>query len=157
MNKRCTKCGAEHPATTEFFYAEKRNPSGLRPVCKKCSREFAKRLESNYREGKKQWKKLHPDVVFESRMKERGIDCTWERYSELVREQVGLCAICGKIPDAPEFSNRKCERALFVDHDHQTKKPRGLLCSRCNFALGKFGEDVERLQQAVFYLEQHRC
>lgn len=35
--KRCTKCGEMKPATTVYFYPEKRRSSGLRSDCKDCA------------------------------------------------------------------------------------------------------------------------
>lgn len=35
--KRCSKCGAEYPATTEYFYSERRRPGGIRAECKACT------------------------------------------------------------------------------------------------------------------------
>lgn len=34
--KRCTKCGNEKPATSEFFHAYTRSPDGRRSVCREC-------------------------------------------------------------------------------------------------------------------------
>jgi hypothetical protein len=34
--KRCTKCGNEKPATSDFFHAYKRSPDGRRSVCREC-------------------------------------------------------------------------------------------------------------------------
>jgi Recombination endonuclease VII len=48
-------------------------------------------------------------------------------YPELFEAQGGVCAICGKPPG---------ERALHVDHDHETGQVRGLLCYSCNTKLG---------------------
>lgn len=37
--KRCTKCGQEFPATTEYFHRHKNKLDGLRPRCKQCRHE----------------------------------------------------------------------------------------------------------------------
>jgi hypothetical protein len=48
-----------------------------------------------------------------------------------------------------------CQRTqkLEVDHDHTTGAVRGMLCSRCNGALGQFCDSVEMLKLAIQYLE----
>lgn len=51
------------------------------------------------------------------------------------------CAICGR------------RQKLEVDHNHDTGKVRGFLCSRCNGALGHFLDNKELLQKAIAYLE----
>ena len=56
--------------------------------------------------------------------------------------QHGVCAICQTAP------------AAHVDHDHQTEKVRGLLCFRCNAALGQLGDDPLVLRRAARYLER---
>lgn len=66
-------------------------------------------------------------------------------YDELCRLQGGVCAICGRAP--------KAGKHLHVDHDHETGEVRGLLCFSCNVGIGNFGNDVERLQRAIDYLE----
>lgn len=53
------------------------------------------------------------------------------------------CAVCGEPPT---------RRRLDVDHDHKTGAVRGLLCSDCNIALGKFRDDPDRLRAAADYL-----
>lgn len=44
-SKTCTKCGDEHPPTTEYFYSDKWAKDGLRPECKKC---FKRRMKTYY-------------------------------------------------------------------------------------------------------------
>lgn len=70
-----------------------------------------------------------------------------ERYEELSNAQGGVCAIC----------ERHCEvRRLAIDHSHHTGKVRGLLCHKCNTALGLFKDDSEIIQAALNYLEKHK-
>lgn len=57
------------------------------------------------------------------------------------------CEICG----FPEFRGNY---SLSIDHCHLTGKFRGLLCSKCNFGLGKFEDSVMLLNKAIFYLEK---
>lgn len=54
---------------------------------------------------------------------------TVEDYERLFEKQNGCCAIC-------RIHRDKLNRALDVDHDHKTGEIRGLLCKKCNVALG---------------------
>lgn len=67
-------------------------------------------------------------------------------YSNLEKAQGGLCGIC----------RQPCPtgRRLAVDHCHQTGFIRGLLCVRCNTALGGFKEDASLLARAIGYLHK---
>jgi len=67
-----------------------------------------------------------------------------EQHRQLLEEQNGVCAVC-KLPS---------RRALCVDHCHATRQVRGLLCDKCNTALGLLGDDVRRLLAAVAYLNR---
>ena len=66
----------------------------------------------------------------------------WRRYKltedmfEAMKRPDGLCPLCEKRP------------AVVVDHCHETNINRGILCQKCNQALGHFGDNragVERL------------
>ena len=71
---------------------------------------------------------------------------TEEDYDRLFEEQGGVCAICGESP----------EDHLAVDHDHETKAVRGLLCRRCNSGLGLLGDSLDRVTKAAEYLGLER-
>jgi hypothetical protein len=70
---------------------------------------------------------------------------TVEDYDRILSEQGGGCAICG---DAP----RPGARRLAVDHDHGTGQVRGILCHRCNQAIGALGDTREALGCVLAYL-----
>jgi hypothetical protein len=72
-----------------------------------------------------------------------------ERRAELFAEQEGLCGICKKTLDTAG------SRTIAVDHDHDTGKVRGLLCSRCNVGLGCFDDDPDTLRLARAYVLTH--
>jgi hypothetical protein len=71
-------------------------------------------------------------------------------YDEMLQKQGGVCALCRR----PESKLRKdgTPMNLSVDHCHKTGKIRGLLCYRCNVALGFLEDDVETLGRAIKYL-----
>ena len=45
---------------------------------------------------------------------------------------------------------------VYIDHDHKTGQPRGLLCPSCNSAIGQLAESPDRFAAALAYLEKHR-
>ena len=40
------------------------------------------------------------------------------------------------------------------DHDHETGKHRGWICSNCNTGIGKLGDNLEGVTKAVEYLKR---
>ena len=76
-----------------------------------------------------------------------------EQYDRLLSQQDGKCAICQR----PELGKGRWGRlSLGVDHDHQSKKVRGLLCGDCNRALGLFHDNPGIIARATLYLITHR-
>jgi hypothetical protein len=73
-----------------------------------------------------------------------GYGITPAEYLALLAEQDGHCATC------PEVHNGG--QRLSVDHDHETGQVRGLLCRRCNLAIGQAGDNAYRLLQLASYL-----
>lgn len=59
-------------------------------------------------------------------------------------------------PDNCEICNSPAtnfKKGLCYDHDHNTNKFRGWLCSNCNTALGLVGDNKETLKSLIKYLE----
>jgi len=72
---------------------------------------------------------------------------TLEDYNELFLRQNKKCAICGK-------HQSESTRRFGVDHDHKTGKVRGILCNRCNTALGCFEKYKKEMET---YLRGSEC
>jgi hypothetical protein len=66
---------------------------------------------------------------------------THDDYERMYRDQDGCCAICSEQ-----------HPVLDVDHCHRNGDVRGLLCQKCNKALGLLKDDVGLLQAAADYL-----
>lgn len=73
-----------------------------------------------------------------------------EEFDAALERQGGRCAICGR---SDSGSRKETHWRLFVDHDHTTGEPRGLLCHRCNLGLG-YLPSARLLRTAVAYLER---
>lgn len=75
-----------------------------------------------------------------------------EEYNELLLKQNNKCAICGNFETQRSNPKGKID-SLRVDHNHKTNKIRGLLCSKCNFGISQFNDDIELLLKAIEYLK----
>lgn len=74
----------------------------------------------------------------------RAYGLTVEQYDTMVLVRGGTCDLCGQVPTGAY--------PLGVDHDHDTRAVRGLLCARCNGALGILGDNVEGLTRALAHV-----
>jgi predicted RNA-binding Zn-ribbon protein involved in translation (DUF1610 family) len=69
-----------------------------------------------------------------------------QQFAELLEFQGGGCAICAKPIE-------NIRRRMNIDHDHETNKVRGILCTGCNTGIGHLGDNIEGLKRALYYLE----
>lgn len=108
------------------------------PAYKKRNRERAAKYSTTPR-GKQASK------IKAQRLRFRLYGITNDDYNTMFQEQGGKCKICNR--HQMEFNI-----SLAIDHDHQTGKVRGLLCGKCNAALGLFDDNITRLKSAIEYL-----
>lgn len=135
--KVCRKCGELKPITGFSLSRQGVNGPVYRSDCKACCSTRALEWQDANRQRQ-------ADTQFAwNLMRNYGI--TKEEYDRILAEQGGVCGICGK--DDP---NQK----LSVDHNHETGKVRGLLCSTCNRGIGLLNDDVDVLKRAIYYLER---
>ena len=72
---------------------------------------------------------------------------TPEQYADMLTKQNNRCAICGEPLDLQN------PHRVHIDHDHNTGKVRGILCNKCNMAIGLFRHNPEYTNNATKYLE----
>lgn len=70
---------------------------------------------------------------------------TEEEYKNLLAKYDYRCAVCQQAEGEPKIK-------LCIDHDHKTGKIRGILCSKCNAALGMLDDTPERIIKLFQYL-----
>lgn len=135
--KSCGKCKEFKPF--KDFYKNKNRYDGVSSYCKDCSRPYT-------REAQKRYYHRNPEKTKSSYLKTLyGI--TLQDYQNILRNQKYSCAIC--------FSEKNdLGRYFSVDHCHNTKQVRGLLCNRCNRAIGLLKDDISLLRNAIKYLEK---
>jgi hypothetical protein len=73
------------------------------------------------------------------------------QYRDMLEKQNHRCAIC-KNPETSVIRGQTL--SLAVDHCHDTRVVRGLLCSNCNTAIGLLKHDPRLLTSAIDYLRK---
>lgn len=131
-------------------FEEIRRGFNIKSVCQKCAKNKVRINFLNYKEkNPDKIKRNHKvsDLRDPERTRTRWLKYRYgissEDYNLLLESQNHKCAICKK-----EQSEKFC-----VDHCHQTKKIRGLLCHKCNTTLGFVNDDLEILHTMIVYLK----
>lgn len=140
QEKTCTHCKKTKPAD-EFYIHNGNSKDGLSTWCKDCTKTDAReRGQRTY------------SVIGSRRTSLRSLyGLTLNDYEHMYQEQDGKCAACGK-PETTMMRGRLV--SLAVDHSRETGKVRGLLCQKCNQALGLLLEDTERIKGLLKYAEE---
>lgn len=128
-----------------------------KPTCPKCNVNPKDGSQSYCLECRKNWSRQYRETPsyqkLAIRSKAKRFGMTYEEVIELFEKQNKSCAICNK--EQPLLSHSGYD-TLHIDHCHATGKSRGLLCTHCNTALGKFRDDPVRLRTAADYIERHK-
>ena len=100
------------------------------------------------------WKWYHDNQHrAKNRQLKKNFDITYDDYVQMLAKQNGVCAICSEKEAYKSNSGEGKLRDLSVDHNHQTGQIRGLLCAKCNAAIGMVKEEIPRLHAMIRYLE----
>lgn len=132
----CTNCKIEKPNSEFYKVKTKRRGRSYSCFCKDCRSKITK---SDYNSSKKRRLKLV----------ERNFGLNVQQYNQLYEINLFKCAICN-------IKEEDLDQRLSIDHNHITGKIRGLLCSKCNSALGLFKDNNDILENAIKYLEKYK-
>jgi hypothetical protein len=147
--KICSKCKIDKPHS-DYFKDNKREV-GIRCKCKACCKqdiyEWRAKNKSEYNNYAASWRAKNPSKQHATEIKKH-YGLSIEQYNQMLADQKLMCKICDKQHD-PSIKRGR----LYVDHNHVTGAIRGLLCSECNFALGKMNDRIDLLEKAIAYLK----
>lgn len=134
--KHCPECDTTKPLgdfyldTTKGWYSRR---------CKACTIAAADR-----------WRRANPEKVARSQRNSalrRNYGLTENDLNGMLASQRQRCKICCVTITI---------KSLVVDHDHETGKLRGLLCSQCNRGLGLLKDDPAVIRSAIRYLTRRK-
>lgn len=170
--KKCTKCKIEK--TFEYFNKHKRYKDGYAFWCRECFKQYRiankekiNTTNKNYWLAHKKEKQIYQrerylqnrqlilaqNKKYNNENKEKRLKNTLKRdfgidvelYNQKLSQQGNCCDIC-------KIHISALPKRLAIDHNHETGKIRGLLCNRCNIALGGFKDNIQILENALVYL-----
>ena len=140
--KRC--CGCGKPKILSDFFKHRSRPDGRQAECKRCqmNRNTAKRKNNPIFAAKARDYRLR-----------RRYGITASQFDELMILQDGRCVVCrvkwDEVKRPGVRQNGKKGEGFVVDHNYKTGVIRGLLCDRCNRAIGLMEESGLLLQSAA--------
>ena len=113
----------------------KNNPEKVKQYTKNSAKQHKLYMEK--------WRKNNPEKLRHIYIKSV-YNLSHEDWLKILENQNGKCPICGK-----KFTD---PRKVYIDHHHKTKKIRGLLCPKCNTAIGFLNDDPKLTARATEYL-----
>jgi hypothetical protein len=111
--------------------------------------KYAEQRRAYNREYYKIWTKRQPKTYTRNRYLRHRYGLTEQQVRDMLTTQGGGCAICKR--EVVLFTGKT---GAHIDHDHVTKKIRGILCSGCNRMLGCAQDDPAVLAAGVEYLRR---
>lgn len=155
IEKRCPKCN-EFKSLTEFGEKITRY-LGRRSQCRECERaycrEYSKVIHRSY---KKDYYENNKERILQQQKE------YYENNKEKVIQRTKKYSIKSKFNLTKEEYDELCKNGcnacssyevLCVDHDHISNEVRGILCNKCNTALGLLNDDSTKILKLAEYIE----
>lgn len=122
------------------------------PEYRKKNIERSRERYKNNKQYAYEWnknKRLSDPITYKQKAKEQALkrlyNLTFVDFNRILLEQNNRCKIC----NTDNFG----KKGPSVDHDHTTGKVRGILCGRCNKAIGLMDDSPNKLRLAAEYLD----
>lgn len=147
MAKICTTCKIEK-SETEFHLRGDKKGKNLQSQCKNCVRAKQQIYRLHHREDCNEtarlWRRNNPLAV-----KQNNIFYKYgimpEQYEMLFISQDFKCNVCSV--EVFPYEHGSC-----VDHNHNTGRVRGILCTKCNIAIGWIELSNSRIENINYHL-----
>lgn len=146
----CKRCGKSKPLI-EFY---KRLDKEAR--CKTCVSEIRKQSYSSDPEKVKarvkKYRIENPEKIRDCKLRQAyGVGLNY--FQAKLKKQGGACGACKRNVKSV-WRGKEVNMAL--DHNHETGEPRGVLCIKCNRALGLLEDDQEIISGLLSYIKKYQ-
>ena len=156
--QKCIRC-TQYKEFKEF-HKDIYKQSGYRIYCKECvKQDHSNRYTADPEKQRKRCNDYRARIKAENPEKlklsdknsklKRAYNLTVLELIAMKESQKYLCSVCGV------HEEHAGNNGLVVDHCHSSNKVRELLCSNCNSALGLLGENTNRLQNMISYINKY--
>jgi hypothetical protein len=135
----CKACYGQKP--THSFHKDSSSTRGYAYYCKPCATEKSRVWHTTHKHDVA-YKAKRQDSYFKTKY-----SVSKEIRDQMLVEQDNKCAIC-RVSLSTDGGH------THTDHNHQTGKIRGILCTNCNRGLGHFKDSGDNLQAAIEYLRK---
>ena len=140
MGRICNRC--QQFKLLSNFAINSKGKFGVKSICKKCSTKAGRKL---YQDRKNTMCPNEWSLEKREQSLKKNYGITLAEYEIYLEKQKGVCLICFGV---------NSDKPLYVDHCHNTKQVRGLLCQKCNSLLGMAQDSITILASAIDYLKR---
>jgi hypothetical protein len=147
MDKMC--CGCKEVKSVVDFDRRAASKDGRFYRCKVCQAKYKKKYYEDNRERevskRRAYVAANPEMIKDRDRKRRYGHCVNFKSTMIRYDSVMKCECCNTV-----FGDIKGDNAKCIDHSGDII--RGLICGSCNTGIGRLGDSLEGVLQAVNYL-----